>query len=183
MKRLKLIALLPFLAICIASTSCESDEVIPSDGGNTQNISMNASSGATVIKNSFEIDFSESSWNSFISCDNERLRILSGIRRVHYTIVINKNNASIHLHSNTTNFKLLDEATGAIYSGNSIYNYKNEYELTSSPPYLFKESSIIVLATSGKSNNIKIKSDFYINIDKDGNITRYVNNYRADCEK
>lgn len=183
MKSLNLKALLPILAICFAITSCDLEEAVPADSVMSEEVSLNASSGAMVYKDKYELDFSEGYWYLYTGCTEEPLRITDGIWRTHFTIVYNNNKAMIHYHTNTSNFKLLDELTGMRYTGSWVSKTKQQYDIPDFYPYHFKNSLSFVIATSGKGNNIMVKADFHIKVDADGNVTTYTDNYRADCQK
>lgn len=184
MKSLNRIALLPVLAVCIAFTSCESNEVAPTDQLVSQDITRNASSGATVYRDTYQIDFGEEQGWSFASeCNDEYLSITDGVWRIQSTIIQNKNKVTIEYHSNISNFKLLNETTGVSYSGSYGNRFTQHYQIPSFYPYQFKESVQIILTTPGRGNNIAIKGNFHISVDANGNVKTYLDNFSSDCQK
>ncbi|MHC2992913.1 hypothetical protein OB13_15500 [Pontibacter sp. HJ8] len=111
------------------------------------------------------------------------LRITEGVLKLHYTLVENENKVTITSHSNTSNIRVVDEATGTSYVGSWEINYKEHYVLSNYYPYQFKQILSLVLTTPGQDNNIMLKADFHFKYDADGNLTTYIDNYRIDCQK
>ncbi|WP_161888379.1 hypothetical protein [Pontibacter russatus] len=165
-------------------TSCEPvEEVTPAGPDMSTENTLNASSRPIIYKVKEQIDFSEQEAYFFTGCNDDLLKITDGILRINYTITEHKDKVTFQYHSNTSNFRLLDETMGMAYVGSWVDNYKESFNLYNFYPYTVKETINLVFTTPGKGNNIKIKADLRIRIDANGNIKTYIDNYRIDCQK
>ncbi|HXL55820.1 MAG TPA: hypothetical protein VN958_06170 [Chitinophagaceae bacterium] len=166
--------------LLIAATSCKKTTLHPSEqsfsSANVQNVSSNK---AVPFKFQNRIDLSNPRYIEFNSCTGEIINIKQGILQIDVNGVINGDNISYDLHSNTSNYKLINLTTGLEYTGCyvaniSMNNYFNAiYEVTT--------TVTILLTTPGGGNNSILKGDYHMTVDSNGNVTASVDNFRGGC--
>jgi hypothetical protein len=170
----------PCAIILLLGASCQKSSVSLVNRKPMSALHLQAAA-ATAVNSKYDMDLAADGFVAFSACNGDALQIVSGIEKFDLHETINGNNISVDQHTNMQNFKLVDLTTGARYSGSSTSHQNNNYSLTDGKLALTQTESVL-LTTPGGKNNSEIKFDVHETIDAKGNITTFIDNYRAGCK-
>lgn len=180
MKNFKLSTMLLTVSLLITISSCKKiDDQLASSTEVSQNTLKSA---AMVYKYHNVIDISEG-WIEFNGCTGEWIKIVKGIYHIDFHYTINGNRVTVVDHSNTSDYNLIDEATGVEYKGSYVTNDSETYTYTGSN-LSFEWSGTLktIVTTPGQGNNGIYTVDYHATVNANGEVTVNFFNPRVGCQ-
>jgi hypothetical protein len=178
MNKLKLFSVIAMLTFSFIS--CEKT-ALNSSSGLQQQPATKSATAAIVTKSMTEIDLSIPGYLEYNACNGNYITIIQGIWRIDQTIIINGTRLTIQLHSNVSNYKLVDQTTGIFYTGSYVSNDVLNMNYIIGQPGERTATIMISLTTPGKDNNGKYLLDFHVTVNANGVITVDFTNIRSEC--
>jgi len=127
MKILKQSTLLLTCLLLFAITSCKKTEVATTteNPSITSNAQAASSSGVSPYKLHYDIDLSAPGWSEYNSCTGELIKVTKGIWHIDVleTIIVPSNRYQYAFHTNTSDYKLINETTGIEYRASYTNNF------------------------------------------------------------
>jgi hypothetical protein len=161
--------------------SCEKTTVGPASGVQ-QEIPATSASAATVSKFFTVIDLSGPNWVEYNACNGDYIHVVKGVWRIEQTVMINGSRLTVQFHSNTSNYKLLDQTTGIAYTGSYSSNETYTTDIIIGQPAQITGTLKILLTTPGKDNNGQYLVDYHATLNANGVLTVDFTNQRAGCQ-
>ena len=179
MKQLKLFSVIVIMTFSFIS--CEKTALVSSSGIQQQPASKPATA-ATVTKLINTIDLSAPGWSEFNACNGNFINVVKGIWHIEQTFITNGTRLTIQLHSNVSNYKLVDQTTGIAYTGSYTSNEVLNMNYIIGQPGELTGTIKILLTTPGKDNNGKYIVNYHVTINANGIITVDFTNLRSECQ-
>lgn len=180
MKKFKLSKLLLSFLVLLVITLCKiADNDLVAQQSSYADVSSNDLKSAHTFNYQNTIDMS-SGFDGYHYCTRGILKVIKGIIHEDFNLTINGNKLNIISYLNTSDFKLIDEATGIEYTGSYVSNDQQTFNFSGSNSQ-WKYTSIILLTARGSENNIKLLEDHYI-IYVNGELEVNFDRIRFDCQ-
>ncbi|MBS1532419.1 MAG: hypothetical protein JSU01_19105 [Bacteroidetes bacterium] len=163
--------------------SCQKSSVTPvhEHGPISSHALQNTANAAFTTNQQADIDLAGGGLFEFNLCNGDILRVVSGAEHIDLHEAFNQNNVSIGQHANIQSLKLVSVITGAEYRGSGTSNFSENFSRTTSKMVLTETESVITTTPGGKNNSV-VKFDLHETIDSNGNLTSFVDNFRAGCQ-